>query len=165
MSVFPLHSILFNPLLSDNNTTNFCSMDWKETPEAHIFKFDLPGLTQEDIKLQIHDDQLLHISEAADSKKDLDDDFDQKGECKWHCKERISARRNFQRDFRLPENALIDQISASMCDGVLVVTVPKNDKLRKKTFKRKTVEISRVDGKNEDASPPKGFGRFVCCKA
>ncbi|RDX83860.1 18.5 kDa class I heat shock protein, partial [Mucuna pruriens] len=31
-------------------------VDWKETPEAHVFKADIPGLKKEEVKVHIEDD-------------------------------------------------------------------------------------------------------------
>ncbi|KAK3034928.1 hypothetical protein RJ639_032328 [Escallonia herrerae] len=44
---------------------------------------------------------------------------------RWHRVERSSGR--FRRRFRLPKNAKVDQVKAAMENGVLTVTVPKEE--------------------------------------
>ena len=91
-------------------------VDWKETPEAHVFKADLPGLNKEEVKVEVKDDRVLQISGERKVEKEEKKDT-------WHRVERSSGK--FLRKFRLPENAKMDQIKASMENGVLTVTVPK----------------------------------------
>ncbi|KAL2553943.1 17.6 kDa class I heat shock protein 3 [Forsythia ovata] len=89
-----------------------------ETPEGHVFKVDLLGLKKGEVKVEVEEVNILQISgKRSRDKKEKNDT--------WHRIERSSDK--FLRRFRLPENAKMDQIKASMVNGVLIVTIPKEE--------------------------------------
>ncbi|KAK0606322.1 hypothetical protein LWI29_036536 [Acer saccharum] len=91
-------------------------IDWKETPEAHVFNAYLPGLKIEEVKVEVEEGKILQISGERCKEHEENNE-------KWYHVERSSS--NFLRRFRLPENAKIDRVKASMENGVLTVIVPK----------------------------------------
>ncbi|XP_073036442.1 17.8 kDa class I heat shock protein-like [Primulina eburnea] len=105
-------------------------VDWKETPEAHVFKADLPGLKKEEVKVEVEEGRVLQISGERSSEKEEKND-------KWHRVERSGGK--FLRRFRLPENAKVGEIKAAIVDGVLTVTVPKEEVKQPEV---KAIEIS-----------------------
>ncbi|XP_016443806.1 18.2 kDa class I heat shock protein [Nicotiana tabacum] len=129
---FPLSSNLANVPSSARETSAFANarIDWKETPEAHVFKADLPGLKKEEVKVEVEEGKVLQIS--GERSKEQEEKNDQ-----WHRVERSSGK--FLRRFRLPENVKMDQVKASMENGVLTVTVPKEEVKKPEV---KAIEIS-----------------------
>ncbi|KAL0382060.1 UNVERIFIED_CONTAM: class I heat shock protein [Sesamum calycinum] len=146
-SVFGRRSSVFDPLSMDlwdpfrdwpvsvsssDETSQLAAtrIDWKETPEAHVFKADVPGLKKEEVKVEVEEGNVLQISGERTREKEEKNDT-------WHRVERSSGK--FLRRFRLPENAKMDEIKASMENGVLTVTVPKEEVKKPEV---KAIEIS-----------------------
>ncbi|CAN1167063.1 18.2 kDa class I heat shock protein [Linum perenne] len=133
---FDPFSALMDPFrdlpLSTGENSAFAStrIDWKETPEAHVFKADLPGMKKEEVKVEVEDDRVLQISGERNVEKEDKNDT-------WHRVERSSGK--FVRRFRLPENAKMEEVKAAMENGVLTVTVPK---VEVKKPEVKAIEIS-----------------------
>ncbi|KAF8397411.1 hypothetical protein HHK36_016327 [Tetracentron sinense] len=50
------------PEVSEETAKFVTRIDWKETPEAHIFKADLPGLKKEEVNVEV--EEALVISSA-----------------------------------------------------------------------------------------------------
>ncbi|KAL3367295.1 hypothetical protein AABB24_011827 [Solanum stoloniferum] len=132
MDMFDSFKELGFPVSNSGEISAFTNtrVDWKETPETHVFKADLPGLKKEEVKVEIEEDRVLQISGERNVEKEDKND-------KWHRVERSSGK--FMRRFRLPENAKMDQVKASMENGVLTVTVPK-EQVKKPDVK--SIEIS-----------------------
>ncbi|CAM8889147.1 unnamed protein product [Rhodiola kirilowii] len=140
LDMFDPFQDLHNTLMNNNTqqsgagkeTTAFVNtrIDWKETPEAHVFKADLPGLKKEEVKVEVEDGSVLQISGERSREQEEKND-------KWHRMERSSGK--FVRRFRLPGNVKMDEIKASMENGVLMVTVPK---VEEKKPEVKSIEIA-----------------------
>jgi len=127
---FPFSSPQTSSSGGEGNAIANTRVDWKETAEAHVFNVDLPGLKKEEVKVEVEDGKVLQISGERSREKEEKND-------KWHRVERSTGK--FVRRFRLPENAKMDEIKAGMENGVLTVTVPKEEE--KKT-QMKSIEIS-----------------------
>ncbi|CAH8263572.1 unnamed protein product [Arabidopsis lyrata] len=126
----PFQGLANTPAKDDVAAFTNAKVDWRETPEAHVFKADLPGLKKEEVKVEVEDGNILQISGERSSENEEKND-------KWHRVERSSGK--FMRRFRLPENAKMEEAKATMEDGVLSVTVPK---VPEKKPEVKSIDIS-----------------------
>jgi len=91
------------------------SVDLHETADRYVVTAELPGLSREDVHLQL-DEGRLTISGVR---------HEQDSACEqYHRIER--GHGSFSRTFQLPMPVDADRISADLVDGVLTVTCPKS---------------------------------------
>jgi len=91
------------------------TLDVWETDDALVYAFDLPGLTQDEISVEIEDGALtVSASRERETKVDRE---------RFHSLERRFG--SFARTVGLPQGVSEDEIDASYKNGVLEIRVPK----------------------------------------
>jgi HSP20 family protein len=124
MSMMNLFDDFFNRYYEEEADNNFkaMAMDIVEHEKEFELLANLPGFRKEDVKISVHDNQLV-IEAKCDEKKE-----EKKGTM-YRC-ERYSG--SYRRTLYLPENADVNKIAAKMEDGVLKLTLPKKEETPKK---------------------------------
>jgi HSP20 family protein len=93
------------------------SCEVTEDKSNYFFKFDLPGMNKDQVKIEIHENQLTVSGERREEKKE-----DNK---KYHFSE--FSYGSFLRTFTLPANIDAEKVEAKFDNGVLAVTVGKTE--------------------------------------
>lgn len=95
----------------------------KEGEEEYKMRFDMPGMTKNDVKVWVEEKMLVVKAEKVPQKKSQDGETGTVGgdEEEWSAKSygRYSSR------IALPENIEFGKIGAEVKDGVLYITIPK----------------------------------------
>ncbi|XP_057789113.1 17.6 kDa class I heat shock protein-like isoform X3 [Salvia miltiorrhiza] len=112
-------------------------VDWKETAEAHVLKVDLPGVKKGEVKVEVENGCIIQISGERRLEEEKNENV------KWRLVERSSGK--FMRRFRLPENANLAKAKVAMENGVLTVTVPKEEP--------KQVQVPKEEPKQKQEEP------------
>jgi len=96
------------------------TLDAWETEDSIVYAFDLPGVPQDKISVEVEDGTLTVSAERERSE-------DVSGE-RYHRFERRFG--SFARTVGLPQGVTEDAIKASYKDGVLEITVPKPEQVK-----------------------------------
>ncbi|MEJ8800949.1 Hsp20/alpha crystallin family protein [Pontibacter sp. H249] len=119
----------FNESVNSKNFAGFTPhVDACETEKGYEIELALPGVKKEDISIDFQEGRLTITGERKLEKKE-------EGR-RYHMME--TQYGSFSRSFYLPDKVSPDKISAQLEDGVLLVTVPKDEQ---KTMKRQ-IQIS-----------------------
>jgi HSP20 family protein len=90
------------------------AVDLQETTERYILTAELPGLTRDDVEIQLQDGRLTLSGVRRERGVTCE---------QYHRVER--GHGSFSRTFQLPVPVDADRVSADLRDGVLTVTCPK----------------------------------------
>ncbi len=124
----------YEPTVEFSNNVDFvpaCDLD--ETDKHYLIALDIPGMTKEQLQVEITGNTLTISGEKKEEKKE--------GKGAQRSCERFRGR--FERSFTLPELAASDQVEADYKDGVLRISIPKSEEAKAKTRK-----IQIGEGKN-----------------
>ena len=100
------------------------AVDICETAEALILKFDMPGVSRENVDITVDKGMLTIVGKA---------DPEQSGQAVY----RETRIGDYQREFTLTEDVDAEHISAEMAAGVLTLTIPKPEKVKPKKIQIK----------------------------
>ena len=99
-------------------------VDVSETGNAYNLEMELPGLTQNDVNLEL-DGSKLTIASKKIEKNAKKDSGNNEEKTKYLIKERREMQ--FSRSFTLPEDVDSEKISANFKNGILSVSIPRKE--------------------------------------
>jgi HSP20 family protein len=115
-----------------------------ETDQGYILSIDMPGVSQQDIQIQI-DGNILNLSAESQTEKNAKD-------AKSTSEQSFSRQyRKYQQSFTLPVTVSADKIEASYENGVLEVFLPKSPQSQPKKIEvqagKGSASNTRLSGK------------------
>jgi HSP20 family protein len=110
-----LHEV--NRVAGEMTTTLKPATDIIEKDGSYELHVSLPGLTKEDIKLEVKDSKLTISGEKKTATEEKAPNY--------LLQESFQGK--YSRSFKLPENSETEKISAQFKDGILNVTIPASD--------------------------------------
>jgi HSP20 family protein len=113
-------SVLGETLFTDRRVNSLPAVNIHESSEGYHIELAAPGLKKEDFRVNLEKDMLTISSEQADQKIANDKNYNR----------REFSYGSFTRMFNLPEGADVDRISASYCDGILHLDLPKKEEAK-----------------------------------
>lgn len=119
----------FFPVLS-NSTSSMPAVNIREDDKNYVLDLAVPGIDKKDLKIDINEDVLTISSETKTESEESKDGYKRK---EFNYSE-------FCRSFYIPENVNREKIEANYKDGVLSVSLPKQEEEKNKITRK--IEIS-----------------------
>jgi HSP20 family protein len=112
-------------------------VDVWETEKEVVYAFDVPGIPEDKISVELEDNALTVSGERERTKEISDERF-------YRFERRFGS---FSRTIGLPQNVSEDQIKADYRDGVLEVRVPKPETPKPRRIQIGAGESTTIEGK------------------
>ena len=119
------------------------AMDLVESGEQFILRADLPGMSEEDIEIELEDGTLTVSGERKA-------EHDERGEG-FHRVERAFGA--FARSLTLPKGIDADAVSASFDRGVLEIRIPKPEARKPRRISIANGGQETIEGESREAAP------------
>lgn len=119
----PFYSGLMNGLESDSlykNNCNVPAVNIQEDEKQFILEFAVPGMHKDDFKINLENQMLTISSEVKDENEENKPNYTRKE----------FVYNSFSRSFTLPKNIVADKIKADYKDGILNISIPKDEKTK-----------------------------------
>jgi HSP20 family protein len=118
------------------------AMDLTESEDQFVLRADLPGLTKDDVEIQVKDDVLTVSGERKSRQQDQGEGY--------YRVERSFGR--FSRSLELPGGVDASAVSADFENGVLEVRIPKPEQQQPTRIEIGSSNGNGTDGDGEPAS-------------
>ena len=107
-----------------------------ETDKEYKVEISAPGLTRDDFKIDINEDNELTVS--MEKKVEKNEESEKEGKKHTYLRREFSYS-SFRQRMILPDNVNVDNIDAKMENGVLTIDIPK------KTEEEKRKNMRQID--------------------
>ena len=123
------------------NNTLAMPLNVRETEDGFQVEAVVPGLQPEDVNITIQDNILTISGETRQQQSEA-----KKGN--WHVMERRYGR--FSRSISLPTAVKVDEVHATLENGILQLEIPKAEQVRPRKI---TVQTRQLNGQTLDVEP------------
>jgi HSP20 family protein len=112
------------------------ALDVWETDDALVYAFDLPGIPEDKISIELEDNVLTVSAERERTQEVQDERF-------YRYERRFGT---FQRAITLPQGVKEDDVKADFKDGVLEIHVPKPEQSKPRRIPIGSPETATIEG-------------------
>ena len=104
-----------------------------ETDKEYKVEIAAPGLTRDDFKIDINEDNELTVS--MEKKVEKNEESEKEGKKHTYLRREFSYS-SFRQRMILPDNVNVDNIDAKMENGVLTIDIPKKTEEKRKNMRQ-----------------------------